>query len=106
MGDGSDLIDFNADLTNLAHNPALLLPGQTNGLNQADAMLNTTAAPLHIPAGLDEVVLDGQPSAATVPIIAGPSTAGSGLFDNLSSAPGPSTASMQAHVDDDEAQRP
>ncbi|KAI0872509.1 hypothetical protein GGS24DRAFT_502744 [Hypoxylon argillaceum] len=113
MGDGSDMIDVNADLTNLAHNPippppafphgGLLLPTQTNGPSQAGAMLNTPAASLHIPASLDGVVLDAQPSTAAV---AGPSTAGTGLFDNLASSSGPSTASMQARLDDDEVQGP
>ncbi|KAI0117950.1 hypothetical protein GGR51DRAFT_271744 [Nemania sp. FL0031] len=102
MGDGSDLIDFNADLTNLAHNPippppafqtgGQLPPAQIGGANQAGVISHTTAAPLHIPASQANTT--------------GPSTAGSGLFNNLASAPGPSTASMQAHVDDGEAQGP
>ncbi|KAI0490213.1 hypothetical protein F4859DRAFT_1119 [Xylaria cf. heliscus] len=116
MGDGSDLIDFNADLTNLAHNPIPQLPAhhngglvppiQTNGASQASAMLNTTGTHLPIPAILNEVILDGDTTPAAVPSIPGPSTAGSGLFDNLASSPGPSTASMQGHVDEDEPQRP
>ncbi|KAJ3553643.1 hypothetical protein NPX13_g10840 [Xylaria arbuscula] len=93
MGDGSDLIDFNADLTNLAHNPlppqqqfhnaGLLHPNQINGVGQgvpsaSNAIPNTTTSANQVPAG--------------------PSTAGSGVFDNTESSPGPSTASMQAPV--------
>lgn len=99
MGDGSDLIDFNADLTNIAHNPAppppahlnggLVPPTQTTGAGQANAMLNTTGTHLPVPAILNDVILDGDiAAAAAVPSAAGPSTAGSGLFDNLASSPG------------------
>ncbi|KAI0536159.1 hypothetical protein GGR58DRAFT_405184 [Xylaria digitata] len=107
MGDGSDLIDFNADLTNLAHNPlppgTTLPPGlnatQPHGVAQPSPytnspMLNTTAPP---------IALGDQTTVANfvADFVAGhPSTAGAGLFDNLASSPGPSTASMQAHVDD------
>ncbi|KAI0439919.1 hypothetical protein F4803DRAFT_21943 [Xylaria telfairii] len=114
MGDGSDLIDFNADLTNIAHNPAPPPPTHLNGglvpptqstAGQANAMLNTTGTHLPVPAILNDVILDGDTTAVAVPSAAGPSTAGSGLFDNLASSPGPSTASMQGHIDE-EAQRP
>ncbi|TRX93239.1 hypothetical protein FHL15_005818 [Xylaria flabelliformis] len=118
IGDGSDLIDFNADLTNLAHNPVppppppahqsdgLVSPAQRNGASQAGAMLNTTGTHLSVPAIFNEVILDGDTTATPVPNVPGPSTAGPGLFDSLASPPGPSTASMQGHVDDEEAQRP
>ncbi|KAI0967525.1 hypothetical protein F4678DRAFT_475221 [Xylaria arbuscula] len=102
MGDGSDMVDFNADLTNLAHNPlppqpadaGLLPPNQINGPSQAlpsasGAVPNATTS------------TNGQANVAT-----GPSTAGSGVFDNPASTAGPSTASMQAPVDHDEAQTP
>ncbi|KAI1183264.1 hypothetical protein F5B17DRAFT_443572 [Nemania serpens] len=115
MGDGSDLIDFNADLNNLAHNPVPPppthhagwppLPTQASGPSHAGAIPNTTAASSHIPAGLNEAILDGPATAVAGPSAAGPSTAGSGLFDNATSSPGPSTAPMQTHVDE-EAQRP
>ncbi|KAI1125843.1 hypothetical protein F5Y10DRAFT_223926 [Nemania abortiva] len=100
MGDGSDLIDFNADLTNLAHNPVPPPPAF-----QAGAMLNTTAAPLHMPASLNAAMLGGQAN-TNGPAGTGPSTAGAGLFNNPASPPGPSTASMQAHVDNNETQGP
>ncbi|KAI1425265.1 hypothetical protein F5Y12DRAFT_385889 [Xylaria sp. FL1777] len=112
MGDGSDLIDFNADLTNLAHNPlpppslppppyivTELLPNQTNGASQAGPS-SSGAMPNNLNM-IHEVMLGGQAAVA-----AGPSTAGSGLFDNPASSPGPSTASMQGPVDHEEAQTP
>ncbi|KAI1110573.1 hypothetical protein F5Y14DRAFT_454891 [Nemania sp. NC0429] len=114
MGDGSDLIDFNADLTNLAHNPIPLPPSnhgspvvsfQTNGPSHAGAVPSTTAASLHSPARPSEGVIDGQATAAG-PSVAGPSTAGSGLFVNPASVPGPSTASMQVHFDGEGEQTP
>ncbi|TGJ87166.1 hypothetical protein E0Z10_g1585 [Xylaria hypoxylon] len=106
MGDGSDLIDFNADLTNLAHNP---LPAGTTlplDLNAAQPHINPALDTIatHTPASTNEVILDGQGTVAAA--VAGPSTAGSGLFDNLASSPGPSTASMQAQIDNAEAQTP
>jgi hypothetical protein len=117
MGDGSDLIDLgNADdLTNLAHNPGpipppppphqggvLLHPPQPSGPAQvlpsaSGATVNATATHLHASAGTSQDLL-GDP----VNNVAGPSTAGSGLFDNLASSPGPSTASLQARIDDEE----
>ncbi|GAW18376.1 hypothetical protein ANO14919_078510 [Xylariales sp. No.14919] len=119
MGDGSDLIDFNADLTNLAHNP--LPPGTALPLEPGAAQPHTigqqtpyTSNPLpntvsaHPPASMNEVILDGQATGATAAAAAGPSTAGSGLY-NLASSPGPSTASMQGRVDnhiDEEPQAP
>ena len=89
MGDGSDLIDFNADLTNLAHNPlppqqqfhdtGLLHPNQINIASQAVPSTGNAA----------------PSTEAQAPALAGPSTAGSGVL----SSPGPSTASMQTPVD-------
>ncbi|KAK5632849.1 hypothetical protein RRF57_008564 [Xylaria bambusicola] len=97
MGDGSDLIDFNADLTNLAHNPlpqpqlhgaGLLHPNQTPGAGLAapsasNAIPNTTVS-------VSETGFMAQEDATAM---GGPSIAGS-----LHSSHGPSTASMQVQV--------
>ncbi|KAI2643727.1 RNI-like protein [Xylaria nigripes] len=111
MGDGSDLIDFNADLTNLAHNPVpppLPLPHQGGGIGPSQApqpassaSLITLAADSHVPVGIDQLVLGNVDT-----IAAGPSTAGLSLFDNLASSQGPSTAPVQANTTDEEVQRP
>lgn len=111
MGDGSDMIDFNADLTNLAHNPVPLPLAQQNGGQVLSAPANnpnpivaasdTLAVQPPVFMNLNDAMSDGQ---ATV--VAGPSTAGSGLFDSSNPVPGPSTASMQGHVNNGEDQQP
>ncbi|KAI1350198.1 hypothetical protein F5Y01DRAFT_160711 [Xylaria sp. FL0043] len=99
MGENSD-----AELTNLAHNPlppqpGLSHPNQTNVPSQAG-----TSAGGAVPStttNMNQATLNDQASTAT-----GPSTAGSGLLNNPASSPGPSTASMQARVEPEEAQTP
>ncbi|KAJ2969353.1 hypothetical protein NUW58_g10010 [Xylaria curta] len=117
MGDGSDLIDFNADLTNLAHIPVpppppagqytggVLHPTQINDPSQLSNHFNPPATQLQIPASLNEAILDGQAAdaAGVSTSVPGPSTAGLNLFNNVSSHPGPSTAPMQGHGDEEEA---
>ncbi|KAI1174401.1 hypothetical protein F4777DRAFT_383885 [Nemania sp. FL0916] len=111
MGDGSDVVDFNADLTNLAHNPVPPppphhnggLPPQTNGPGPADAPVQPTAPQVEIPSSPTEGLPARQATFVGGPSAAGPSTAVAGLS---TSAPGPSTASMQALMEGEEAQRP
>ncbi|GAP92767.2 putative F-box and leucine-rich repeat protein GRR1 [Rosellinia necatrix] len=110
MGDGSDVIDFNADLTNLAHNPipppliqhngGIPLQTQVAGLGQAGGVPGMPNPHPPIGANLNEVNPNGQATVTT-----GPSTAGTGLFDDPVPS-GPSTASMQAHINGEEAQTP
>ncbi|KAI8624753.1 RNI-like protein [Xylariaceae sp. FL1651] len=113
MGDGSDMNDFrNADdLTNLAHNPVPLPPPHHGGGLQlhshpngpAQVLATASGAIIH-PASTHLQAPANTSNQATA--AAGPSTAGSGLFDALVSSSGPSTASMQANIDDEEPQTP
>jgi transcription initiation factor TFIID subunit TAF12 len=81
-------------------------PPQSNGTGQAlpsasGATINPATSQSHRPVSIDQAVLSNQATAA-----AGPSTAGSGLFDNLASSQGPSTASLQGNHGDGDAQIP
>ncbi|KAI1827529.1 RNI-like protein [Xylaria intraflava] len=122
MGDGSDLVDFTADLTNLAHNPVDMTnlpdnpvppppppppphPHQNGGIGPIQAAQSASSAPLitigansHAPVSLEQLVLGNEGTVA-----AGPSTAGSSLLANLASSQGPSTAPVQANTDTEEA---
>ncbi|KAI1437416.1 RNI-like protein [Xylaria sp. CBS 124048] len=106
MVDSSDVAD-NADLTNTAHNPVpppQPPPHQGGGIGLIQAIQPASSAPLimtatnpHAPASIEQLVLGNEGT-----IAAGPSTAGLGLFENLAASQGPSTAPVQANIDDEE----